>query len=385
MTVLLNVLAWSSTAFCDAYIIYVFPVWVNLYGRLTGLFPFSVGEWMILAGVLLCVTAICLVPLLLVKKFREGCKKFYRFFAWVLLIVCLVMTLNCFILYHVTPFSETYFGESVSYRTSEGIFEGEAENTADVATELKELLTVRNLVVEQCNLLSAKVDRDEKGAVVYPGGTLVDGTRVDMGDKAREIMKQLGKTYPRLDGWYPRPKALLASDFMCQQHMQGYFFPFSMEANYNDVMELMNKPATMCHELAHLRGYILEDEANFISFLACIGSDDIYFQYSGYLSVLNYLENDLYRFYRENPDVFWEVAENNPPISVLDVVEKDNVFVSDEKWERINETALLDTEMVDAASDVYLDVTLKVNGVSDGRVSYSRVVELLLLYYGNEN
>lgn len=383
VTVLLNALAWSSTAFCDAYIIYVFPIWVNFYGRLTGLFPFSVGEWMILAGVLLCVMAVCLMPFLFVKKFRKGCKKFYVFFAWVLLIVCLVMTLNCFILYHATPFSETYFGENVPYRTSEDTFGEKTENTAEVAA--KELLAVRNLVVEECNLLSAQVERDEKGAVIYPGGTLADGTGVDMEDKARETMKQLGKTYARLDGWYPRPKAMLASDFMCQQYMQGYFFPFSMEANYNDVMELMNKPATMCHELAHLRGYILEDEANFISFLACTGSDDIYFQYSGYLSVLNYLENDLYRIYSNCPDAFWEAAQTNPLIPVLDVVVQDNVFVSDEEWERINKTALIDTEVVDAAADVYVDVTLKVNGVSDGMISYSRVVELLLLYYSNEN
>ena len=34
--VVLNVLAWNSTAFCDAYIAYVFPVWVNTYGRITG-------------------------------------------------------------------------------------------------------------------------------------------------------------------------------------------------------------------------------------------------------------------------------------------------------------------------------------------------------------
>ena len=39
------------------------------------------------------------------------------------------------------------------------------------------------------------------------------------------------------------------SDFMCQMYMCGYYFPFSMEANYNDVMSIMKKPATMCHEL----------------------------------------------------------------------------------------------------------------------------------------
>ena len=56
-----------------------------------------------------------------------------------------------------------------------------------------------------------------------------------------------------------------------------------MEANYNDVMYIMNKPDTFCHELAHLRGYIYEDEANFIGYLACVESEDAFFQYAGYL------------------------------------------------------------------------------------------------------
>ena len=51
--VLLNAAAWNSTAFCDAYVAWIFPVWVNTYGRITGLFPFSVGEWMIAAGLVL--------------------------------------------------------------------------------------------------------------------------------------------------------------------------------------------------------------------------------------------------------------------------------------------------------------------------------------------
>ena len=58
VTVLLNVLAWNSTAFCDAYIAYIFPIWVNTYGRITGIFPFSVGEWMLVAAVVLVVLAI---------------------------------------------------------------------------------------------------------------------------------------------------------------------------------------------------------------------------------------------------------------------------------------------------------------------------------------
>ena len=46
---LLQVIAWNSRSFSDAYIAYIFPIWVNTYGRITGSFPFSVGEWMIVA------------------------------------------------------------------------------------------------------------------------------------------------------------------------------------------------------------------------------------------------------------------------------------------------------------------------------------------------
>ena len=402
MTVLLNALAWSSTAFCDAYIAFVFPVWVNTYGRVMGLFPFSVGEWLLVAGLILLAVAVLLLPVAVVQKIRRGSgtsqnralseetaiagksakrltiRKFYIFFAWVALLVCLIMTLNCVILYHASPFSEKYFKEA------------EVQNDLSISSEederdkLEELFRVRNLVVGQCNVLSEQVARDEKGVPVYVSGQNSE-VSVKMVDKARENMQKLGKTYDRLDGWYPRPKAMFFSDFMCQQYMEGYYFPFSMEANYNDVMNEILKPACMCHELAHLRGYIFEDEANFIAYMACVQSEDMFFQYSGYLSVLNYLDNDLYRAYRKNPTLFAEVAEEIPPVAVYETVYEDNTFVSDEEWDRINGKALLDTEVVDAAADVYLDVTLKANGVSDGKISYSRVVELLLLYYRSQS
>ena len=57
-------------------------------------------------------------------------------------------------------------------------------------------------------------------------------------------------------------------------------------------MYITNMPFTICHELAHLKGYIYEDEANFIAFMACINSDNLFFQYSGYLNVLNYVSKD---------------------------------------------------------------------------------------------
>lgn len=393
--VALNAAAWCSTAFSDWYIAYIFPVWVNIYGRITGLFPFSVGEWMLGAGVLLVALAVLLgfvcavagaargVRLLYRRQstarqpsagnvgrgFRRFPAGFYRFFAWTLLIVCLVMTLNCFILYHASTFSEHYFGED------------------DKEYDLTELIAVYNIVAERCNALAAVMERDESGRVIYTGsdGELRDAEYWmqlnDLADKSRELMKQLGKTYPQLDGFYPRPKALLTSDFMCQQYMKGYYFPFSMEANYNDVMQILNMPETMCHELAHLRGYIFEDEANFIAYLACIRSEDPFFQYSGYLGVLVYLYNDLYAAREDSRTAYDAAIAEIRPLEVDAQVWADDVFVTQEEWDRINREAWFNTKVVDEVSDAFIDANLKINGVTDGAVSYSRVVRLLLQYY----
>lgn len=410
LILLLNAAAWCSAAFCDWYIANIFPVWVNTYGRITGIFPFSVGEWLIAAGLVLAAAALALGVVWAVygiiniaRRTRDRIRErkasgaegiagvwvyarprqvngfcrfsrgFFRFFAWTVLTVCLIMTLNCFILYHASAFSQRYFGEE----------DGEYTPV--------ELVAMYNMVAEECNRLAEVMERDESGMVIY---TCADGTEISwrdgenwsrglggMADEARELMQGLGTVYPQLDGWYPRPKAMVFSDFMCQQHMQGYYFPFSMEANYNDVMHILNIPSTMCHELAHLKGFIYEDEASFIGYLACVRSDNAFFQYAGYLSVLNYLYNDIRKMEKENPDIFAETAAEIRPVAVSEQVWEDNVFVSDEEWERINGKALIDTEVVDKAADVFIDMNLKVNGVSDGKVSYSRVVKLLLQYY----
>ncbi len=368
LVVLLNVIAWNSTTFCDAYIKYIFPIWVNTYGRITGLFPFSVGEILLVPGVCCVLIFVLLVigslmtglyrlckgrqyvPGKILRGFWKASRGYCVWFAWVLLAVCLVMTLNCMILYHASTFSEQYYGEE------------EGDYT------LEDLIRVRNFVVEKCNALSMEMERDEEGRLVYDG---------DIEAEAIAAMQRLGSTYDQLEGYYPRPKPLAASDFFSQQYIQGYYFPFSMEANYNNVMYIMNKPATLCHELAHLRGYIFEDEANFISYLACIQSENRFFEYSGYLSVLNYLDNDFYDAVGRDREAY--LAQ---PV-ILAQVHDDNTFLTDEEWDRINSKALIDTETVDEISDTFTDTTLKVNGVSDGIVSYSRVVELLLWYYDN--
>lgn len=376
IVVLLNIIAWSSETFCDWYIHYVFPVWVNTYGRLTGLFPFSVGEWLIVAGVFLIIAA---VILMIASVFRwiirqcrvhhvdKLCSGFCTFFAWVLLAVLVLMTLNCTILYHATPFSEKYFATEKA--TDDGNENTDTGNTAETEKStytLQDLTALRNMLVEKCNELSGQMQRTEEGEIIYEG---------NMRKKAISDMQALGETYDALQGFYPMPKPLYFSDFVSQQYMLGYYFPFSMEANYNKVAYVTNLPVTMCHELAHLKGYIQEDEANFIGFLACISSDDLLFQYSGYLSVLNYVNNDFYEAVGEDYERY--MAE----VQIDRQVYEDAVFVRKEDWDRIEKEAVVDTEVVDAVSTGFVETSLKLNGVDDGMVAYSRVVDLLLQWY----
>ena len=155
----------------------------------------------------------------------------------------------------------------------------------------------------------------------------------------------------------------------------GYYFPFSMEANYNAIMCKINMPVTMCHELSHLKGIIREDEANFIGYRACVDAEDDFFRYSAYLSVISYLDRDFYKAIGQNDEIY----ESHPAIS--EQVMADKRFLTKETWDHVEETALIETETVKKVSNTFTETTLVLNGVKDGKISYSRVVDLLLLYY----
>lgn len=364
--VLLNFVAWKSAAFSDFYVKNIFPVITLLYGRLTSVFPFSVGEIMLVFIVLFVLFSVIFVLVhscfiiygnsaaSVGKRYFKAQKVFerisnalYKISPVLMAIICTVMTLNCFILYHTSKIQ---------------LFSGADSTECDI----QQLAELRDYVVKKCNELAKEVPHDENGNVIYEG---------DMQKTAIAAMSNISDRFPRLGGYYVTPKALYFSDFMSQQYMQGYYFPFSMEANYNDTMSIMNKPFTMCHELAHTHGYIYEDEANFLGFLACISSEDPVFQYSGYLGVLNYINNDFYNAVSK--------AEYNSHVKISARVKYDNQFMTDEAWVKVEEKAVVKTETVKKAAETFIDTNLKVNGVSSGKCSYSHVVALIMDYYYN--
>ena len=67
-----------------------------------------------------------------------------------------------------------------------------------------------------------------------------------------------------------------------------------MEAHYNPNIPAYNQPAVLCHELSHLKGFMREDEANYIAYLACMASEDPNIRYSGLMLAYTHSINALY-------------------------------------------------------------------------------------------
>lgn len=377
LVVIINVLAWYSGGFGDGIRQSVFCVTQYIQGHLSSLFPFSIGEFLLIIAAVLAVGAFVLSVVLLMEWMRgilrgrriacrnsEGetvrgekskivrfaCRYFYALL-WIVGIVSAIMSMNCFALYHCSSFQENYMPG------------GEREY------HVRELALVRDHVVRQCNELAEIMERDEDGYIVYDG---------DIGQRATVEMERLGEEYPLLSGYYPVPKKFTFSGFFSQQYIMGYYFPFSMEANYNGTMYIANAPSTVCHELSHVKGFIYEDDANFIGYLACISSDDAFFRYSGYLSVLDYLNRDLYESLGRSREAYLSHEVCSP------LVESDNIFLTRQAWEEVESNAVIDTEIVKQVSHSFLETNLQVNGIEEGIASYGDVVERLLVYYDGE-
>lgn len=346
--VIVNAISWSSRGFSDFYVTKIFPHITNVFSFVSGIFPFSVGEIMIIALLLLIIIGIPLTLILLIIKKdsrRLICSISCSVFLWIFAYVAVTETMNCFVMYHCTPFSEKYFSSG--------------EHTRD------ELVELYSMLIAEANELAPQVPRDEDDRFCIT---------CDVDKEAKAAMKKAAEDYPQLKGYYPDAKPIMFSYFMSQTDLLGIYFPFSFEANYNDDMVKTNLPDTICHEYSHLKGIIQEDEANFIAFVATTNSDNIEFRYSGILEGLEYVHNQIYE--RGIESAYGLTDE------ISDQVRRDWFrFLPDNYWEENKKKEIISTETVSAVSETALDTNIRMNGREEGIESYSHMVNLLLDYY----
>lgn len=335
----LMVLSVQAPDFAEWYSQNIYPVLVSAIGRLTGLLPFSLAEiclYLLLAALILSLICLCIG---IARKGEAGRRLFAWFSCAVLAvsILAFLYTAGCGVNYHRKTFS-----------SEEGII------ASDYTAEELQEICIR--LTEEVNSRAGKVSRDSDGVMILTAPE---------GEGAVGAMEKLAEAFPSLKGYYPMPKKVAVSEILSYQGLTGVYSPFTIEANYNGDMTPYNIPFTACHELSHLRGFMEEKEANFIAFLACIGSDRTDFQYSGYLSGWTYCMNALYR---ADPEA-WQEAR-----SLLDKKAEADVWANSQFW---NSYEGVISETADRINDTYL----RVNGQADGVRSYDRMVDLIMAYF----
>lgn len=211
-------------------------------------------------------------------------------------------------------------------------------------------------MAEEANLLAERVPAAEDG------GTRLSCSAYEISRRARDAMRLLGEDYPQLSGYYPPAKPVLFSRGMSRLDITGVYFPPTIEANVNVDVPSYHIPATACHELSHLRGFMREDEANFIAYLACRASGDAEFLYSGDMLALVHVSNALYR---ADADLSAKLRAKMGDRLQADF-RRNSAY-----WDQMEGP-------VATVSQAVNNTYLKANAQSDGTKSYGRMVDLLL-------
>ncbi len=315
----------------------------------TRFIPFSVME----IGIVLSPILIFII----LKKFISNIKNnkdrrkiiFLKTFINILIsisILTFIYVTLCGVNYHRYPFYKYYGIENKEY---------DIDDLYEVAIYLSK---------------EASIARDKTVAVDENNVMKLSESSYKTAKRARDYFKEFSKKYPSLAGTNSVPKKIMFSEQLTSTRIVGLYSMFTQEANYNDFVLDFNKPATMCHELAHLHGYMKEDEANFIAYLVCINSDDPEFMYSGYISALDYILDEIYT---NDAKMYTEILDKMDDQIVLDL------YYEFTFWEDLEKTTNID-KVSNVANNIN-DSFIKANGVESGTNSYNEMISLVVADY----
>lgn len=323
----------------------IYPAITNFSTIIGKFLPASMAELTMISGLLFAVVMGLRLIFMMIGAKKKARKKMLSDALLAVLAVVSYLVLGFVLLcapnYHRQPF--TYYSRHVV-----------------APATLEELEELSLILGQNADELRPLLMENDEGRVLLTGKNLYSVAAL-----ANGVMADLGETYPVLGGITPSPKPVAASFILNRLQLSGFFFPYFTEANFNSRMPTTEMPFTMLHELAHAQGFMREDEANFIAYLACRDSDNPDFAYSGNLMALRYCLSALAG---EDTEAYYRVYEGLSEAVRRDIVE------SRAHWDRYDGTL---ADISDRVNDVYL----RVNSQHDGTKSYGRVVDLLIAEY----
>lgn len=223
--------------------------------------------------------------------------------------------------------------------------------------EIDALEYTLGVLIPHTNVLREQVKEDETGVF-----QMRRSTRMMLND-AYKGFERIGPKVPILSGAPIRPKAVRLSAYWSYTGIGGMYFPFFAEANVNSHMPHAPILLTALHEIAHVRGFAREDEANFIAFLTGIHHPDRDFVYAAMLHATAWCLDALEQ-HTENEDVDKIMGLKS------DAVRRD-LEAHTAYWQSF------DGPIRNAARRAN-DLFLKANQQQDGIKSYGRAVDLIV-------
>lgn len=327
-----------STRFADAFNGRVSSAVRIFMARLTGWIPFSLAEFIVLGSPVIAAVVIVVA----VRKAGRGTRYFVR-------------TLIGLLSFAAFLYAMFVLSFGAGYRTT-SLDKKLGLDREKVTVE--ELAGTMRIAVEELNGLAddVMIIRDRGSVRPYSHEEAVKLCLASYADLADRY------------GFFPKfaapVKELVTSDLMTYTHISGMYTYFTGESNLNTNYPYYVNVYTTAHEMAHQRGIAREDEANFTAFLVCIGSDDPFMRYSGYLNLYEYLYSAL----SSNRELRDSIRDGLDPRVQYDLVCYSRFF---DKY-RENTAAKV--------SNTVNNTYLKIQG-TEGAKSYGLMVDLAVAYY----
>lgn len=323
----------------------LYPYLSRLLRALFGWIPFSVGDVLyILAFIWLVVKTWKLLRLLAKRQVKEYLShilfaKYLRLVLWIYIIFNLFWGLN----YNRQGIAAQLGLEVAKY------------NSAD-------MLAMTEVLLQRVNQHATLVDTSERPRLDQ-SSVLFANAITDFSQAARQF------SFLR----YPNP-SLKTSLYSYMGHyfgFTGYFNPFTSEAQLNIDEPMFIKPFIVNHEIGHQLGYGKENEASFVSYLACRTSPNVHTRYSVYYELFVTAFREL------------RISDSTAAHRISELlhprVKQDRQTERQWRFKRRNRVAPV-------VSDFY-DSYLRLNNQPSGVQTYNEVIAWLIAYmkkYGSE-
>lgn len=341
--VLVYVLARFWTAFAEFWARYPSQGLRFILAKLTSWIPFSLAEALILSLPVLAAAYIIYSNRALNRSDSPR-----AFWSCLMPLICAIFLL---LSYFCLAFGPCYFRNGLD--TNLG-FKREAVSAEDL----------RDCAVWLSGEIEAIEDQIAYGA---SGHSYMPYSYYEMTGKLNDAFAAYAEKADYISSFRASVKPVVLSVPMTYTHISGVYTFFTGEANVNVNFPDFCTPYTTAHEMSHQRGIAREDEANFVAFLVCMESDDVYIRYSALVNLLQYVSSALSRADSELYATVYRGHYSSALRSELSAYSK-----------------FFDEYRQSTASTVFgavNDTFLQSQGQTQGTQSYGLVVDLFVAYY----